>query len=362
MPRRAPQTPSPSDASPANLETIARELGVAVSTVSRALRNHPGIHPATRLKVQTEAARLGYAVKRRSEDNATGAGGALRHLLTLAQTTNNASQQGYLAGISRAATAHNIGVFSHHCAPEDAAALLDTARRPAALRMPDLAGVIFIHRWPEEVVARIAADRSAVSIVHRYPGLPVDTVGTDDESGQRQLVAHLRARGHRRIGFFGYEPTFSWSRARYSAYVGALAEADLACDPHDVLKVSVEAALGYTPPDLKPFLPAVRARIRAGVAAWICSSYVLAQALTTALRGLGHDVPGKIDIVGSHGGTRVRQPGIVHPTSADTDDEALGSAAVHLLSHRMLRAVPAPAHLLLPVQIVQGETTSPEPA
>ncbi|MBC8011819.1 MAG: LacI family DNA-binding transcriptional regulator [Burkholderiales bacterium] len=361
MPRRStvsPASPSPSIAG-ANLETIARELGVAVSTVSRALRNHPGIHPNTRLKIQTEAARLGYAVKRRSEETQIGDAGDIRHLLTLAQSVSHASQQGYLAGISRAAQAHNIGVFSHHCAAQDAAKLFETGYQPAALRVPDLAGVIFIHRWPDEVVARIAATRPVVSIIHRYPGLPVDSVGTDDESGLRLLVAHLRAGGHERIGFFGREPSFSWARSRFAAYVEALNEAGLPYEPADVMSVSTEAARGYTPPDLKPFLSAVRARIRSGVRAWVASSYVLAQALTTALREAGYSVPGDVAVTGYHGGLRVNQQGLLHPTSVETDDEALGAAAVHLLNYRMLRAIPAPSHLLLPGNLVQGETTVP---
>lgn len=362
MPRRSSATnssaPAPTLAG-ANLETIARELGVAVSTVSRALRNHPGIHPTTRLKIQTEAARLGYAVKRRDEVHTAGRPDAVvRHLLTLAQSISHASQQGYLAGISRAAQAHNIGVFSHHCSAADAASLLEPGFRPAALRVPDLAGIILIHRWPESVVARIVADRPVVSIVHRYPGLPVDMVGTDDESGLRALVAHFRERGHTRVGFFGYEPGLSWARSRFSAFVGASIEAGMAYDPANVLTVSSEAALAYLPPDLRDQLPAIRARIRAGVRSWICSSYVLAQGLSVLLREAGYSVPGEVEVAGLHGGARHAQPGIPHPTTFETDDEALGASAVHLLNHRVLSAVAAPAVLLLPGRVIQGDTTS----
>lgn len=357
MPRRSsapPAAPIPADA---NLATIARELGVAVSTVSRALRNSPGIHPTTRLRIQTEAARLGYAVRRRAETNAADAeGGGVRHLLTLAQSVDSASQQGYLAGISRAAQAHNIGVFSHHCAPKEAPDLLGPGRQPAALRVPDLAGVIFIHRWPEEVIARVAAERAAVSIIHRYPTLPVDTVGTDDESGLRLLVRHLHAGGHQRIGFFGYEPSFSWARSRLSGYVGALAELDLPQNPADVVRVSSEAAHHYIAPDVSPFIPAVRARIRAGTRAWIASSQVLGQALVAALQKEGLSLPRDVAVTGYHAG---RRPFLQGPrlTTIEVDDEALGAAAVHLLNHRIQRAVPPPTLLLIPGRLVQGDTT-----
>ncbi|PTX98524.1 LacI family DNA-binding transcriptional regulator [Opitutus sp. ER46] len=43
-----------------NLEAVARAAGVSVSTVSRALRNHPKISTATRQRIHEIATRLGY--------------------------------------------------------------------------------------------------------------------------------------------------------------------------------------------------------------------------------------------------------------------------------------------------------------
>ncbi len=305
---------------------------------------------------------MGYAVKRRTDERLGAAEETpVRHVLTLAQSINNASQQGYLSGISRAAQAHDIGVFSHHCSAEDAAGLLQPGRQPAALRMPGLSGIILIHRWPHEVVASLSADRPVVSIIHRYPGLPVDTVEMDDESNLRMLIEHHRERGHERIGFLGYERSFSWSRSRFAAYVGAMAGADLGYDPVNVIGVSAEEALSFGPPDLSSHLPALRARMRAGVRAWICPSYVLAQGLGQTLRVAGLNVPCDVSITGYHGGTRVPLPGLPHPTTAETNDDILGAAAVHLLSHRALRSVPAPAVLQLPGHLVQGDTTLATP-
>jgi DNA-binding LacI/PurR family transcriptional regulator len=355
MPRRAP-SPS-SDSSPANLESIANALGIAVSTVSRALRNHPGIHPTTRLKVQTEAARLGYQLRRRSDSDSAGGNEAVRHLLTLAQSVNSASQQGYLAGISRAAQAHNIGVFSHHSAPQYAGDLLSPGHTPAALRVPDLAGIIFIHRWPETILDKLSRDRPSVSIIHRYPDLPVDTVGTDDESGLRLLVRHLQAGGHERIGFFGYEPGFSWARSRFAAYIAALTEAGLPQSSADVISVAPGIAHSYEMPDVSASLSAVRARIRAGTRAWISASYVLGQGLVAALRGAGYSLPDEVAVTGYHAGSRPAVSGLPRLTSIEVDDEAIGAAAVHLLDHRIRRSVPAPTLLLLPGRLAVGETT-----
>jgi len=45
---------------PATIKEIARQLNVSVSTVSRALRDHPGIGLRTRQRVQELAAQLNY--------------------------------------------------------------------------------------------------------------------------------------------------------------------------------------------------------------------------------------------------------------------------------------------------------------
>jgi DNA-binding LacI/PurR family transcriptional regulator len=294
-------------------------------------------------------------MKRRAGDKSPDA--TVRHLLTLAQTMSHKSQQGYLAGISRAAQAHDIGVFSHHCSAADALDVLDPARQPSALRVADLSGVILIHRWPEQVVAHLTSKYPVVSLIHRYPGYPVDVVGLDDEANMRLLVDHLKAQGHERIGFYGYESSFSWARSRLAAFISVITGSGTAYDPADLIPVSTEAASSYDAPDCAASLPALRARIKAGVTAWIGSSHVLAQGLCLTLRAAGYDLPGEVAVTGYHGGVRGSYPGIQHPTSVEVDDEALGGAAVHLLEHRLLRSVPAPCSLLLPGHLVIGETT-----
>ncbi|MFW5845846.1 MAG: LacI family DNA-binding transcriptional regulator, partial [Planctomycetota bacterium] len=49
-----------SDSVPVTLRDIARTCGVDVSTVSRALRDDARVRPATRIRIQEEAVRLGY--------------------------------------------------------------------------------------------------------------------------------------------------------------------------------------------------------------------------------------------------------------------------------------------------------------
>ncbi len=94
------------------LDEIAKKSGVAISTVSRALRDLPGIHPKTRNRVLREAESLGYTTRpRRSERPKSDA----RHVLIL--TVGEETPSGYMAGLSRASLQLNISLHLHHSSP-----------------------------------------------------------------------------------------------------------------------------------------------------------------------------------------------------------------------------------------------------
>src|SRR5213592_4846872 len=57
---------------PSSVETVAERAGVSVSTVSRALRNVPGISVETRKRVQSIASELGYVPSLAGSRLATG--------------------------------------------------------------------------------------------------------------------------------------------------------------------------------------------------------------------------------------------------------------------------------------------------
>jgi DNA-binding LacI/PurR family transcriptional regulator len=226
--------------------------------------------------------------------------------------------------------------------------------------MKDLMGIILVHRWPNEVVAALSAKWPVASLIHRYPGHPVDVVGTDDEANLQALVDHLRKQGHSRIGFFGYDQAFSWARARYAAYVEALLAQGLPFDPASTIQVASEILADPSPPDCSPYLAKLKERMDAGVKAWITSSFVVAQGLCVVLAKAGCKIPRDVAITGYHGGGRGPEiPGLPRPTSIEVDSELIGSTATHLLNYRSQQSIPPASSLLLPARLVQGETTLP---
>jgi DNA-binding LacI/PurR family transcriptional regulator len=337
---------------PVNLTTIANRLEISVSTVSRALRNVPGIHPATRSKVMEVAAELGYLPP--AKDG--GASGATRNVLCLSQVRGVSADVEYLSGISRAALALNLSVVSHHYPPEECAQVLQARTQPPALRDGKISGVLLMHRWPEPVVRDLAAQMPVVSIVHAYPEQAVDLIGLDDREGMLSVVRHLHERKHKRIGFFGYCTNMSWSRSRFSAYVEALMSVGRTFEQASVVEVSLEEALAENP--LQPgesTASALRIAKERGVTAWVCPSMGLANNLIVAARAAGLKIGKDIAITGFHWSGR--QPyGFPDVTSTRSDSEGLGATALRRLALRIEHPGEARRTILLPVEFHPGET------
>ena len=335
-----------------NLATIAQELSLSISTVSRALRDAEGIHPDTRKRVMQTAQAIGYT--------APGRQAALRarpqNVMALAQCNTPSSDQRYLAGMSRAAVPLNLAILSHHVTFEEAESVLDPKFQPAAMRAGFVEGLVLIHRWPLDVATRLGEKWPTVSIVHHYPEAHIDHIGIDDRMGVGALLRRFRETGHQEIGFFGFCREMSWARSRFAAYVEALATSGMNYQPSDVIEIPLEAALAHTFFPARSWGPQVMGRIRKGVKAWVCASSGTAETLCRFLLESDMKIPGEVEVAGYH--QRVtRRSDLPALTSTMVADEELGAAALRRLVHRLEHPGESQRSILLPAEFVQGETT-----
>ena len=115
-----------------NLNAIAKRLNLAISTVSRAMRNAEGVHrPDTRTRVLDAAKVMGYDFSKR---DAAEFGGHPHYIMALAQCSSPQSDQRYLTGMSRASVTLNLAILSHHATAEECPSVLDPKYQPAALK------------------------------------------------------------------------------------------------------------------------------------------------------------------------------------------------------------------------------------
>lgn len=343
-----------------NLASIAERLGVSISTVSRALRGQDGIHQETRSRIVGLAHQMGYSLRPVTTAAPAAAQTALRHVLALSQTSSPQVDQRYMAGMSGAAVAANVAVLAHLVAEAQCASVLDPRLGPASLRAGLVRGAVFLHRWPKEVVAQISQKIPAVSVVHDYPGTEADLIGIDDRTGVSELVAHFRAGGHRRIGFFGLCPEVSWSGARFAAYVEALLAHGLEFDARDAIRIDRATALQVGEFGPGAWSRELAERRKAGVDAWLCPSAITGRSLLRHLLAQGARVPQDVAVANYHGSSAGEAgSGLPAITTTDIVDEELGAAAVRRLMTRLDNPHESRRAILIPARLSVGQTTRP---
>lgn len=278
------------------------------------------------------------------------------HFMALAQTRISGSKDGYLAGISKASVGLNACILSHHVPPEECEKVLDRAFQPIAMSTGMIEGLVLIHQWPFEIAQRLAAKWPTVAIVHYYPNASIDHIGIDERAGMRLLVEHLLTAGRRRIGFFGFCPTVSWSASRYAAYIESLVSHDLPFDAD--LTIRLEPSEATSPELIQPGVWAepVLARSKSRVDAWVCASELVGYALLKFLMEHGIGVPDQVAITGFHSGMTTHS-GLPELTSINVPDEELGAAAGRRLVYRTNHRDESPRSILIPGWFVQGKTT-----
>lgn len=334
-----------------NLTSIAKKLKVSVSTVSRALNDAEGIHPETRQRVIAAAEASGYELPSKAVLNTRP-----RNIMALAQSDAPFTGQRYLAGISRAAVPLNLAILSHHLAVNDAESVLDPRFQPAAMKAGLVEGLVLIHRWPPELAVRLSERWPSVSIVHDYPGVPIDHVGIDDRMGIGDLVRRYHRAGHQEIGFFGFCRGVSWSLSRFAAYMEALADAALPYGPKYVVEITLADALSSNNFPQGAWTEQVISRVKRGVKAWICPSSATASTLCRFFLDRGLKIPAEVEVAGFHR-RAMENSDLPVLTSTLVSDDELGSAALRRLVHRIQHPKEPRRSILLPAEFFQGATT-----
>lgn len=205
----------------ATLKDIAAEVGLAASTVGRALADHPHVHDETKARVRAVASRMGYV----GHAPARVMRGGRSDLIGL--VIPNVRNEFY----STAAQA-----ISEVCAHEGFQVVLsltdDSAERERdhlrSLLAARCAGVIVVPtaRIGRETAA-LLADVPCVQFIRRTRALHAPWFGIDDAAATRLAVEHLVGLGHSAIGYVGGALELSTGDARFRGFCEALAVAGI---------------------------------------------------------------------------------------------------------------------------------------
>jgi len=220
----------PSDI-PANvtLVDIARIAGVGLGTASRALRNAPGVAPATRDKVHAVAERFAYVVSPQASSLRLGPTG---RVAVVVPHLDRWFFGAMLKGLESVLRGAELDVLLYPVSDlEDRRLFFE--RLPARRKVD----AIIVVAFPLNEVERKRLELMGVGIVAAggqsaaYP-----YVSIDDQMAGRQAMDHLLNLGHRRIAMLeaidpDRPPMIS---GRTIAYHAALHDAGIPVDPHMV--------------------------------------------------------------------------------------------------------------------------------
>ena len=320
------------------LQDVAREAGVAVSTVSRALTQPERISPPTRARVQEVARRLGYRPNRIARAVVSG---RTQMLAVLVPDITNPHHFGLIRGAEERARA------------ADRTLVLGDTRGDPGLEADHLDrlgsvvdGIVLASsRLPDADLQELARRRPVVLHNRDLPGLP--GVVTDFDDGMRQILGHLVALGHRRVAYLS-GPRRAWSEGR--RWVALAAEATRAG--------VVVARLGPFAPTLDGGPAAADAGLASGATALVAYNDLLAIGVLRRLEERGVAVPQTVSVTGFDD---IFGADFCHPplTTVTAPTEEAGRVLVEMLLGG--RASDA-ERIVLPVRLrVRGSTGPPRP-
>ena len=327
----------------ATLEMVAARAGVSRGTASRVLAGASNVSPKAVEAVQAAAAELRYHPNLSARSLVTGRTGLVG--LVVNETNDRLFSDPFFAGIARGAHAA--------LAPAGVALVLSLAADPVERdRLLELAstrldGLLVVHGHGDAALVETLASSGLAAV---YAGRTETSTGHDlwwvdseNESGAAEAVAHLAARGRRRIATITGPPDMAASVDRLAGWRRAMREAGL--DPAETLvepgTFSAESGVvgARRLLDRVPDLDAI-----------FVASDLMAVGALRALRDAGRAVPEDVAVVGFDDSEAARsaEPAL---TSVAQDVERTG----HLMAELLLEQVggaPEPRHEILPTHLV----------
>lgn len=203
---------------------IAQALGLAHTTVSRALNDHPKISAQTKLRVREAAERLGYIPNSGARHMRSGSSKALGLVFPDVQNEFfNAAARCVAAHCDRRGYQMILGLSEDDPQREE--------QQVRAMREHRVAGVMLVPCGaPTAATARLLSQVPAVQFLRHNDALGKTGVYADDFQGIREATRHLLLLRHRRIGYIGPSRALSTGAQRLEGHEAALRQMGVAID------------------------------------------------------------------------------------------------------------------------------------
>ena len=331
------------------IDEVAQHARVSPMTVSRVINGHTGVREANRERVRRSVKELGY------RPNAAASALAAAQSTSIALIYTNPSSNylrellvGALRGSARAAAQLTIAAWD---------GLDPRGRRDAARQLANsVSGVILPPPLCESKVIVSEFVKAGVPVVAIASGefsSTISCVRIDDHRASHDMVAHLIAHGHSRIGYIKGDPNQTASAHRWQGYRDALTEAGITYDDklvqpgHFTYRSGLEAAERLL-------------ALRNPPTAIFASNDDMASAVVSVAHRRGLDVPRDLSVVGFDDTSAAT---MVWPelTTIHQPIAAMAGAAIDILL-RQLRNAPRSTRVVVnhvvPHQLVKRDSVA----
>ena len=273
---------------PATIYDVAKRAGVSHQTVTRVLRDYPGIRPATRERVTEALSALDYRPNLTARLLTTGEG------RRIAAFTHELHQYGPSKVLQGATTiARDAGywldvVTLNVSNPDEISRAIDT------MRQPDLAGILALSSTDEMTRAFEAAEFGVPAVINAEERLHPNR-GTAKPTLMEEILGHLITLGHR--DFLHIAGPRSWTAARNRRRDFRGAAEMLGVRTADMTEGDWSAESGYRATinylDSHP-----RSGSRVGITAIVAANDQMALGAMLALSEAGFRIPHDVSVTG----------------------------------------------------------------
>lgn len=222
---------------PATIKEIAKRLNVSVSTVSRALHNHPSIGLRTKMQIQKLAGELNY------EPNQAAISFKQGKTFTIGLIVPNLGEEFFstaINGVEDTASQNNYTVLigQSHDDIQREKKIVDTMRRQ---RVDGLLVSLSKNTDSYEHFEQLKSYSIPVVFFDRVPDIPeAYTVSCNLKNSSIRLVDWLVDRGHKHIGFIKGPDTMLPSQERLNGYLEGLKKNKLTVDKAYIVQTNLD--------------------------------------------------------------------------------------------------------------------------
>lgn len=326
---------------------ISKDLGLSISTVSKALNGYPDVSETTRELVLKRAREMGYQPSASARNLRRGRTDKLGLLINHSITYISEYLTELLAGAGYVAEKNGQNIILY----------METVQHPEGIericRSREIDGALLLWANPASEMLQIFDEERMPYLVlgRRVAHENASFVAPDNESGAYQLTRHLIDIGHERIGFMARPIHGLTNTDRLGGYRRALREAGLAVETQYIVTTQLEPNSGYYAMQYLLDLP------KPPTAVFAFYDLLAVDAMRAASeRNLR--VPDDIAIVGFDGlpSSLMTYPAI---TTARQPLREIGQVAVELLLERIGDESVPMRQITLPVELViRGSTVT----